>query len=162
MTNLVVADVMQREVRSVHPAMQLAELEEVLLRARISGAPVVENGRVVGVVSRSDVVRQLALEQSRAEESAFYLQPFEHEPDPERFSLEVSQTVGARLARARVADVMIASVICIAPSAPISEAAALMLERRVHRLLVVEDDRLSGILSSLDLVRLLANPPVAA
>jgi CBS domain-containing protein len=154
-----VADVMQREVRTVRPSMSLTELEEVLLREHISGAPVIENGEVVGVVSRSDIVRQLAVEQARAEDCAYYLEPFDHEDVAGGLSSAVSETVAARLSRTRVTDVMIRSVITLPETATVGEAARCMLERRVHRLLVTDGPKLVGILSTVDLVRMLAEAP---
>ena len=53
-----VKDLMQSDVVTVGPDLTLRELEEVLLRHRIHGVPVVERGRIVGHISRSDVVRQ--------------------------------------------------------------------------------------------------------
>jgi CBS domain-containing protein len=152
-----VAEVMRRELVTVTPGLGLSELEERLLRARISGAPVVEGDRVVGVVSRSDVVRQLELERSRFEAaSSFYLEPFDVEAEGASDRRRVPEAVAARLESLCVADVMIRDVIHVAPSAPLAEAARLMVERRVHRVLVLEQDRLQGLLTALDLARLVA------
>jgi CBS domain-containing protein len=153
-----VVEVMRRELVTVAPELGLPDLEERLLRARISGAPVVEDGRVVGVVSRSDVVRQLDLERSRfAAASSFYLEPFDVEAEGARDRRRVPEAVAARLESLRVGDVMIRDVIHVAPSASLAEAARLMVERRVHRVLVLEQDRLQGLLTALDLARLVAD-----
>ena len=60
-------DLMSGPPRTVRPDTSLADLERALLDAGVGGFPVVEDGRLVGVVSRSDVVRQLSVEQSLAE-----------------------------------------------------------------------------------------------
>ena len=53
-------DVMTREVSSVAPDTPLAEIATLLEKRRIRRVPVVEEGRLVGIVSRSDLVRAFA------------------------------------------------------------------------------------------------------
>jgi CBS domain-containing protein len=65
--------------------------------------------------------------------------------------------VAERFEHLRVRDVMIRDVIHVAPDAPLREAARRMTESRVHRVLVIESGALVGLLSALDLVRLLAD-----
>lgn len=152
-----VREVMRAEVVTVRPEMRLVELEEVLLRHRIQGAPVVSGGEVVGIVSRSDLVKHLQVEQSQAElMSAYYLEPFDADSASEADRERVAQTVGARWKDARVTDVMSRELLAIEPDAPLESAAKRMVERRVHRLLVMEGPRLVGLLSSLDFLRLVA------
>ena len=54
-----VASVMQREVETVHPAMNVGELCAKLTQCRVEGFPVVEQNKLVGVVSRTDVLQAL-------------------------------------------------------------------------------------------------------
>jgi tRNA nucleotidyltransferase (CCA-adding enzyme) len=56
----------------------------------------------------------------------------------------------------RVADVMVTSVITVGPDAPLESVARALVEHRIHRLPVVEEGRLVGLVSSTDLVRLVA------
>ena len=53
-------DIMTREVVTVAPDAPIAEVASILERERIKRVPVVEDGRLVGIVSRSDLVRALA------------------------------------------------------------------------------------------------------
>ena len=55
-----------------------------------------------------------------------------------------------------VKDWMNAEVISVAPDAKLKEVCHTMSDRSVHRVLVVEDDRLAGIVSTSDIVRFLA------
>ena len=57
----------------------------------------------------------------------------------------------------KIADIMSSTVVTIAPAATIAEAATVMGERRVGSLLVMEDDRLSGIFTERDIVRALGS-----
>jgi CBS domain-containing protein len=153
---LTARDLMRTGVVCVRPEMPLGELEEVLLRERIHGAPVEDGGRVVGIVSRSDVVRQLELERERFEASSFYLEPFDADERSNGETARVWEAAGARLGRLAVKDVMTREVVAVRPDAPLQEVARVMLERRVHRLLVMEDGRLLGLVSSTDLISVLA------
>lgn len=55
-----------------------------------------------------------------------------------------------------VQQVMNKNVHAIAPDADAQTAARMMLKHRVHHLLVMEGDKIVGIISSLDFVRLVA------
>jgi CBS domain-containing protein len=56
---------------------------------------------------------------------------------------------------------MARDVLAVSPGAPLAEAAQLMVERRVHRVLVLEGGRLAGLVSALDLVGLVASGRLA-
>jgi CBS domain-containing protein len=57
---LTAADVMSREVVSVDHDADLADVAETLDAKRVRRVPVLRNGRLVGIVSRADLVRALA------------------------------------------------------------------------------------------------------
>ena len=57
---LTIEEVMTREVITVTPQTSMAELREVLREHRISGAPVTENGELVGIISVEDLIKALA------------------------------------------------------------------------------------------------------
>ena len=153
---------MRTELRWVGPETSVVDLERLLLAEGISGVPVVEEGKLVGIVSRSDVVRQLAVEQTIQETiSDFYRQPFEVETSRED-SEEIAAGVAARWQELSVKDVMIHGVICVAPDQELAEVARMMLERKIHRVLVTEGERLVGIVSTLDVIRLLAEGRLVA
>lgn len=148
-------DVMSSTVRSVRPDMTLTDLERTLLESRMSGFPVVSEGRLVGIVSRSDIVRQLALEQSVAEVTSGFQQ--ESDTNPGAGSLAaIGSEVGRRMEGLRVEDVMIRAWIGVGPDASIREVAKRMIAERIHRLLIVDGERLLGIVTASDLVRLVA------
>src|SRR5215208_910361 len=57
--DLKVRDVMTTALRSASPEMPLAQVLDILRINRISGLPVVENGKLVGIVSLEDIVRAM-------------------------------------------------------------------------------------------------------
>ncbi len=135
-----VADVMSRDVVVVRPGMALKDVARVLVNRHYSGVPVVDDeGHVVGVVSEGDI---LAKERGPGSGSSIF----------ER-ALEL-QTWAAKHDARDAGDAMTAPAVTIGPRRNVSEAAALMLDRRVNRLPVVDDDgKLVGIVTRADLVR---------
>ncbi|MEN8160464.1 MAG: CBS domain-containing protein [Myxococcota bacterium] len=77
MKDLRARDVMAKDVFSVSPERTLLELEQELARQRITGAPVLDHGRVVGIVSRADIDARVFREQSRSAAAALFDQQTE-------------------------------------------------------------------------------------
>ncbi len=151
---LTVEDIMQKDVVTFSPTLGLDVLEQELSQCGVSGAPVVENGIVVGVVSRSDIVKQLSVEQTCAVLAYdYYEAPVLY--SNERVDVdEIGNAVGQRIEHLTVSDVMNHTIISISPNLPLIKAANLLLEKKVHRLLVLDDGKLVGILTTTDFVRL--------
>ena len=55
-----VGEVMRRDVISVAPSTPMSKLRKILRVNRISGAPVLEEGRLLGIISIEDFIRWLA------------------------------------------------------------------------------------------------------
>ena len=152
-----VADAMTRSVISVRPEATVREAVALMLRARISGLPVIDaEGTLRGIVTEGDFLR-------RAETGTERRRP--------RW-LEIVLGPGAKAqayaeAHARrVETVMTAEVATVAPDTPLDEAVRLMEKRHVKRLPVVENDRVVGIIARANLLHALAQiapeiPPAA-
>jgi len=152
-----IADIMQKKVKTIGPDKTLPDLERELLRWRIGAMPVVERGgKLVGIVSRSDVLRQLCLERSLGEAMA---DAYRDQTDASFFTKSqtaIAGEIGQRMERLRVRDVMIQDVLTVTPDLPVVKAAQILIERRIHRLPVVENGKLVGIVSSLDFTRIVS------
>ncbi|HUF26849.1 MAG TPA: CBS domain-containing protein [Gemmatimonadaceae bacterium] len=168
-----VSDIMSPNVITVTPEMSLRDVATLLSEHHLSGAPVVLGRRVLGVVSASDVLRvagspagMVAGSQSEPEwdeepepwregsepPAEFYTQlepDAEAEIDPDTGDVELLERVSA-------ADVMTRVLCALPPDASIVEAANYMLWADVHRILVTEQDELIGIVSTMDIVRAVA------
>jgi CBS domain-containing protein len=147
MGNLRVKDVMTHLVVMLYPKDTVQEAARRLTNNRISGAPVVEHGKVVGMVSESDLIH-----------ASMAPVPI----DKGRSVLDALSILGAAHPRAHVhgktvSEVMSPIVVQISPEAPISTAAEVMDRRGIKRLPVVDDEGfLLGIVSRADLVKSLA------
>jgi len=150
---------MQPHIVAVPPNMPLSELADLLISRRITGAPVLEAGALVGMVSRSDFVRCLSLDRSLAglitegvEQDEFA--PAEVAPNPTK------SVSSAELAGRYVRDIMVTQPLTVAPDTPVTEVAALLISQHHHRVMVIEGKSVRGIISSMDLVRLIADERV--
>jgi CBS domain-containing protein len=138
---MMVQDVMTREVITVSATEPLKHVATLLLERRVSGVPVVDqNGRLLGVVSEGDL---LFKEQGERRRHALGFSRREKETSTKR----AATTAG---------EAMTSPALTIQPSASVTDAAALMLERAVNRLPVIEDDAIVGIVTRADLIRAFA------
>jgi CBS domain-containing protein len=53
-------DVMTEKVVTIGPDEELEVLAELMVKRRVNPVPVVDEGRLVGIVSRSDIIRMMA------------------------------------------------------------------------------------------------------
>lgn len=136
MTRLFVA---LKPTDSIHYAAQR------LSRNHISGAPVIEHGKVVGVISESDIIRA-AYRPKRGIVTNFL----------DAVANATHETTPQTLRATRVADAMSTPAVTAPPEMTIWEAAALTQRHGVKRLPVVDHDGyLIGVISRADLVRVI-------
>lgn len=155
---------MTKGVRSVAPDLSLLDLERVFVETKFGGAPVVRAGELVGVVSRTDILRRLLAAQELREYAEF-----EHQRTVSGLDLPLHDLwstaernldpgVEAQLRLLRVSDIMSERAVTVAPDVPLEEAGRLMLDKRMHRVIVVEGRKPIGILSTFDIVRCYCGP----
>lgn len=136
---LKVKDLMTREVLTLAPNTTVREAAELLSTEHVSGAPVVRLGTVVGMVSSVDLLEFIAGLPA----------------DPEAVSggmdhgILDDHTVEEAMTRGPVKT--------IALDAPASTAAEMMMEEGIHRLPVLDNGQLVGIISTTDLVKAIAD-----
>jgi CBS domain-containing protein len=151
MKNLLARDVMTPHVVTVVEDMSTHDLARFLVEHEISGAPVVDDhGRLVGVVSMTDIVRSDAERDEDLDNPAYY------RGDPYEVTLEDLGQKYVEQQAVTVREVMTPAVHSVADTAPVSEVAGAMLDRHVHRLIVMRGQDPVGIITSLDLLRMLA------
>ena len=123
---LLVRDSMVRQIITVSPETTAAEALKLCREKRIRHLPVLEGGRMVGLISDRDL---------RAATPAL--------GDPNR---------AAALEKIRVGDEMAREITTADPEDPIEQAAMAMHERKIGCLPVVEGDDLVGILTASDVM----------
>ncbi len=152
--DLTAREIMQPSVVSVSPETPLLAAHRLFVEEEIGGCPVVDDlGQVAGVVTSSDLLRAVTDEYDTILGA----------PDYFKSSLDYRMPNFAgrdddfqdHLASRTVSEVMTDRAVCVDASAPIGKVARQLQENRIHRVLVVDGDRLIGIISTFDLVALL-------
>jgi len=141
---MTIEDVMTRDLITVTPAMPIHQAARLMVEHGVSGLPVVDDGRLVGIISEGDLI----LRQTRREQRPWWRSFFD---DGEQLAREYQKAVGIT-----VGEVMTRTVVSISPVWGIETAAAIMQNRRIRRLPVVHDGRLVGIVTRADLIKALA------
>lgn len=152
----VVADFMQRDVITVSPNTTLLEALELMIENHITGLPVMDgNARCVGLITSSDI---LNFNQERAGESPAGAMVDFYDPESQRWeTVPVSVFGWEELGDVRVSDVMSTELVWVTRDTPLAEAARVLLDEHVHRLLVLDKvARLYGVLSAYDFVRVVS------
>jgi CBS domain-containing protein len=150
------ADVMTPDVICATPDTSIAELIRLMLDNRISGVPIVTEGRIVGIVSEGDLLRRV--ETGTAPHPSHWL---ELVTSSSRLAADYTKTHGRK-----AAEVMTREVIAVSEFTPIDEIAHLLEARRIKRVPVVRDGQVVGIVSRRNLLQALGSrlsaPSVAA
>ena len=150
MKSRTVEDLMTQDTAVIKSDADVHELEQRLLRDGIHGMPVVgEDDKLVGVVSQTDLIAWHYF--SGVDSSGFY-QGTASMPSREEYGDLRLNDIRA----ATVAEVMSPVVYCICPDQSIALAAARMIARQIHRLVVVDvTGKVIGTVSASDLIRAL-------
>ncbi len=134
-----VRDIMTSDVKSVGTSERVEHLVAIFLEHGISACPVIdEKQHPVGIVSKTDIVRELTSDAERRSGSATRLQPW--------WSKE-------RLAHATAGEIMTETLYALAPTTTVKDAMAAVAFEGIHHLPVVsETGELVGVLAALDLL----------
>jgi CBS domain-containing protein len=142
------SDIMTSPVIHVEPETPVQEIAALLLKHRISGVPVVEDGRLIGLVSEGDLLHRHEIgTDSPARAGSWWLRLFSGDRSPAEY-------VKSHGSRAR--DIMTRDVLSVAPDMPIADIATLLETRGIKRVPVLRGGQLIGIVSRSNLVHALA------
>lgn len=155
MKRLKAGDIMNPDVITVEEDLPLQELAAFFIKHQISGAPVVDpEGKLLGVVSLMDLARSRE-ERARlvreGPEKQEYFRGWEDRLDEDMvdgFHVEVNEGRTVR-------DIMNPVVYKVWKDTPIREMAELMIKGRIHRLLVMNEERVVGIVTTMDMLKVI-------
>lgn len=143
-------DIMTTPVVTARPTASVHEIAELMIEHRIGGVPVVDiAGELVGIVTDGDLYRRAELDSDRVRHSWL-----------EWLSLTTEAAVNYTKAHGRTArDVMTEDVVSVAPEATLREVADVLSSHQIHRVPVVGNGKVVGIVSRANLVQALALTP---
>ncbi|XVJ59654.1 MAG: CBS domain-containing protein [Tepidisphaera sp.] len=149
----VAQDIMTAEPVCAEPSTTIRRLAHLFEDNEISGCPVVDSqGKLVGVVSKTDLIRRCS--EGTAEIPPAYL--FEVVCEQGEGSREGEDEVGGPIPEPLICvqDFMTESAVTVRPSTPVHEVAALMADRHIHRVVVVDEERFPlGMITTLDVLK---------
>lgn len=125
-----VQDWMRENPVTIDPSATLAAAQEMMRENEVRRLPVVERGELVGIITHSDILRQIPASIDETDDDTRLL-----------------------LTQRTVREVMTYSPITINPSATIQEAAERMLEYQISGLPVVRNGKVVGIITESDIFR---------
>ncbi len=122
----------------IDPRTTLPEAARLMKECSIRRLPVVEDGRLVGIVTLGDI----------------------REASPSNATALSIYELNYLLSRLTIGEIMTREPISIAPDTSIEAAARLMLERKIGGLPVVDAGKVVGIITESDIFRLLVTEEV--
>lgn len=143
-------DIMTKNVITIDENMKVYELIELLAEKSISGVPVINKQKeLVGIVTKSDIMGffldfeiDLNIKIGLKDILEFKHEKSEAEITPER-DMEIRK-------------IMSINPVTATEDTPIEELAKIMVDRRIHRIIIMKDKSITGIVSPLDLLRFIA------
>jgi len=136
---LLARDLMEPNVLTIPADLPFRDVQHLLVQAGCYGAPVVDaRGTVVGVVSAMDLLRAAD-------------QAYDDDLDPGEQDVPDAQAITAF-------ELATPEPVWVAPDTSAEQVAQLMREHGIHRVLVGTDGKLLGVVSTLDLLRVVARP----
>ena len=142
-----VGEVMQADWPTLGPESTVEEAIRLFVEARISGAPVVEGERLLGIITEGDLIFQDA--DVKAPGFLDILGGMVPLGNTEEYRREALKSAGVT-----VGELMTTDPTTVAPEATLVEAATTMAEKRRKILPVVEGERLVGIITRMDILAL--------
>lgn len=140
-------DIMTKDVITVTGDESLQNVAKIFVEKNISGLPVVdEHNRVIGVISEGDLVYQ-----QKPLAQPMFINLFDGilQIDRKEFEEEIN-----KIAAYEVDQLMTKHVITAHEDTPVEEIATLMINKKINRLPIVDDEgRLQGLVTRQDIIR---------
>ncbi len=130
---MLVGERMSKPVIYISPDLPINEALNLMKRERIRRTPVVQDGKLVGIVSDKDLLNA--------------------SPSPAT-SLSVWE-MNYLLSKITVKDVMTRKVLTVTEDTPIEEAARVMADNKIGGMPVMQDGKVTGIITETDLFKIL-------
>lgn len=145
-----VGNIMTTDVVKVNPETSVNQIARLMSDRQISGLPVVDdNGQVLGVITELDMI----VRNTRFKIPAFFtiLDAIIYLERPSQVRKRLEHMLGTT-----AREIMSSPAFTVSPEATLEELAELMVERRMNPIPVVKANRLVGIVSRSDIIRLMA------
>lgn len=133
---MLVRDIMTKNVITIMSDTYVLDAERIMEQNRIGRLPVVDDGKLVGIVTKNDVLKA---------------SPTSTTPTNQRHLFYL-------MSKLAVKEIMKTKILTISPDTPIEKAIAIAQKNKVGSLPVVEGDKVVGILTTNDVFYKIINP----
>lgn len=130
-----VKDVMTKEVITISPDASFSEAMDLIRKKGIRRLPVVKNEKLVGIITEKDLL-------SASPSQATTLDVWE---------------LTSLLSKLKIKQIMRKDVIHVHPNTPIEDAAKIMSDKKIGSLVVLEEEKLVGIITESDIFKVFIN-----
>jgi predicted transcriptional regulator len=152
MKELTAKHVMNPNVLVAESDWSVSRLADFFMENCISGAPVQSStGKPIGVVSLTDIVHhETQPEKDRDWPHDYYLHALERQYAREEaacFQIETESLTTVR-------DIMTPDIFQVSENTPVQQVAHMMIKNRIHRVIVLRDKKVVGIISTPDILKI--------
>lgn len=130
---MLVGERMSHPVLTVSPDMSALDAQAFMRREHIRRAPVIQNGKLVGIVTEGDLLNA----------------------SPTQATLLSVWEISYLVSKIKVSQVMTKNVMTISEDTPIEEAARLMIDSKIGGLPVTLDGKVVGMITETDLFKIM-------
>jgi CBS domain-containing protein len=136
-----IAEIMTKQVHTIGSDRTLKECADILKKHHVNGLVVIEGDAVKGMITKADIFRALLPSYSDILEDDSIITSFEYIEDRAHklYDIKVSALMGT-------------PPIIITSDTPIVKAGSLLILKRVKQVPVVDNGRLSGIVTLTDII----------
>ena len=143
-------DIMTRDVITVRANLKVNDLIDMFVEHKISSVPVVDpKGKVIGIVTKTDIVGHFMDLDLDLTVKMGLRDLMDATPDLEKLSI-------ASESQLDVGNIMSPDPITARENWTVEKLAETMLEHRVHRLIITKGKKLTGIVSTFDIISFVA------
>lgn len=156
---LTAGDIMNPNITSVVADWSVERLAEYLLKKEISGAPVIDDGELVGVVSLSDIAWYQTLQEEEPADAPFEPHWFyQRDTGAPLSEQQLGELRGQDFSKSgTVREIMTPTIFDVDEDTPVRDVAGLMVNNHIHRVFVTRNGELVGIITSIDLLKLIVD-----
>lgn len=143
-----VAEIMTKKVISVKPDTSVKEVAKILFSKNLTGVPVEDSGKLIGIITEADLVmRQAPVHMPSYIE---LLDSFIYLERPKHLKEEIDKVLGTT-----ASDIMTKNVVTVEADSSVEDLADLIRDKHINPVPVMKDSKIVGIVSRADIVKLL-------
>ena len=149
-----VKDIMKKDIITFNPDDTIKQVSEKLSKNNISGAPVVDNGKLVGIISELDIIGHIR-KTSKEYDMVFIPTSITNFGIIDFKDVDIKNIDEAylKVSETPVSKLMKRDIISTKPEELAKNAATLMVDNKINRIPVVDDEKLVGIVTRGDIIK---------